>query len=153
MKMTFLCARHREWLEANPTAAHNTWLRAYDRGSELAGEGRFREAVSHAGCALEAAGILLREGQPLDSRMIAGFSESAVLLASLLIRQQERRSASAVIAGSVASLEKLLSRNVERAVVLAGCKRLLQIGDDVVLARVPRNPQPGQATQPNLSVH
>lgn len=128
-KLQFLCSNHRQWLLDNPTAAIRTWMESYSRGLDLADEREYAQAVSHAGTAFEISEIVLGQATPVTPTAIHRFTDSSVLLVQLLYVEDKSDMARAVLAASVARLEQLLLLGVEKKVVLAGCDRLLNVGE------------------------
>ncbi|MFT4615097.1 MAG: hypothetical protein ACI9NT_002249 [Bacteroidia bacterium] len=130
-KFQFLCTNHRRWLSGNREAAIHTWLQSYSRCLDLVDERNYLLAINHAGAAFEASEIALNQENPATSVTIQRFADSGVLLAQLLYWTKESRFASAVLASSIARFEKLLVLGVERKTVLAGCERLLEVGESL----------------------
>jgi hypothetical protein len=69
MKLRFLCANHREWLQTQPHQAFHACANGYETGWNLYQRGQFKEALAHMGCAFETAEILLttRAIEPADA--------------------------------------------------------------------------------------
>ena len=59
MKLSFLCANHREWLCAQPDQALHWCANSYDTGRALSEREQWDEALVHMGCAFETAEIIL----------------------------------------------------------------------------------------------
>tara|TARA_R110002049_G_scaffold24254_1_gene86041 strand:- start:2113 stop:2586 length:474 start_codon:yes stop_codon:yes gene_type:complete len=59
MKLRFLCANHREWLQTQPHQALHSCANSYETGWNLYHRGQFKDALAHMGCAFETAEILL----------------------------------------------------------------------------------------------
>lgn len=59
MKLRFLCANHREWLETQPHQALHSCVNSYETGLNLYHRGQLKDALAHMGCAFETAEILL----------------------------------------------------------------------------------------------
>lgn len=129
MRLRFLCSNHRDWLASNAAATLNSWQRSYDHASIFLTEQESTKAVNYAGCALEAAELLLFNHARQSGDDIVRFTESALLLCITLIESGEPRLACGVIGGTIARLEELLFTGVERRAVLEGCQRLLEVGD------------------------
>jgi hypothetical protein len=53
MKLNFLCANHREWLEGRPDQALHWCVNSYDTGRSLSERDHWDEALVHMGCAFE----------------------------------------------------------------------------------------------------
>ena len=132
MKLNFLCHRHRAWLLNDRNAAAATWVRAYDCAVELLQEEQYLPAIRHAGSAAEAAEILLLGLDKPSARDINRYSEAAVLLAQLLQQVGEKFAARAAIACAVNTLQQLVASGVERPTILAGCERLMRLGDQLI---------------------
>jgi hypothetical protein len=152
MKLRFLCSNHRNWLISDSEATHASWLRSSGQAELLLNAREGIKAVNYAGCALEAAELLVFTHARQSAPDILRFADSAVLLCQALIRIGQPRLACGVIGGSIARLEELLLQGIERTTVLNGCQRLLRVGDE--------SPVPGQLMQDrqmaaaaNWSVH
>lgn len=144
MKLNFLCQQHRTWLQSNPAMATNTWLRSHDQAIDLADQGDVREAIAHAGSALESAQIALTGSAGVTDNAIRRYADTAALLSGLLTRYGERELARTVVCGTLGDLERLLSRGVDRRAVLDACARLLQLNGDLqpTPASMRQGPQP-----------
>ena len=59
MKLNFLCANHREWLQGRPDQALHWCANSYDTGRSLSEREHWDEALVHMGCAFETAEIVL----------------------------------------------------------------------------------------------
>ena len=59
MKLNFLCANHREWLQGRPDQALHWCANSYDTGRALSERDHWDEALVHMGCAFETAKIVL----------------------------------------------------------------------------------------------
>lgn len=59
MKLSFLCANHREWLYGQPDQALHWCANSYDTGRALSEREHWDEALVHMGCAFETAEIIL----------------------------------------------------------------------------------------------
>ena len=59
MKLNFLCANHREWLQGRPDQALHWCANSYDTGRSLSERDHWDEALVHMGCAFETAEIVL----------------------------------------------------------------------------------------------
>ncbi|CAA0114602.1 Uncharacterised protein [Halioglobus japonicus] len=59
MKLRFLCANHREWLQSQPHQALHWCANSFETGWNLFLGGHFKDALAHMGCAFETAEILL----------------------------------------------------------------------------------------------
>ena len=139
MKLRFLCSNHRNWLLSDSAATHASWLRSASQAELLLSASEGIKAVNHAGCALEAAELLVFSHARQTAEDIVRFADSAVLLCHALIRVGQPRLACGVIGGSIARLEELLLQGIERKTVLNGCQRLLKVGDE---APAPRQVMP-----------
>ena len=156
MRLRFLCSNHRDWLASNAVAALNSWQRSHDHATALLAEQESTKALNYAGCALEAAELLLFNHARQSGDDIARFTQSALLLCTSLIQSGEARLACGVIGGTIARLEELLLSGVERRAVLEGCQRLLEVGDQ--FSRPDANDQqpysgPVAAAAPRHRVH
>ncbi len=124
-KLRFLCPTHRDWLGANPEAAHALWQSSRQRSLELLEEQDFTAAARHAGAAYEAAGILLSQDAAPAAPEIGRFTDATALLGELLLILGEREAARLVNAAAISRMEQLLVSGVHRRLVLACCERLL----------------------------
>jgi hypothetical protein len=129
MRLRFLCSNHRDWLASNALATFDSWQRSYEHANNLLNKHDAIKAVNYAGCALEAAELLLFYHARQTKDDIGRFTDSALLLCTSLLRTGEPRLACGVIGGTIARLEELLFSGVERRAVLEGCQRLLHVGD------------------------
>ena len=59
MKLRFLCANHRQWLQSQPQQALHWCANSFDTGWSFYQGGQFKDALAHMGCAFETAEILL----------------------------------------------------------------------------------------------
>ncbi len=130
MKLRFICSSQRRWLESDSEATRATWLRSYDQAAGLSDLNDKEKALNYAGSALEAAELLVFRHARQAEADITRFVDSAVLLCRWLIRSGQPRLACGVIGGCIARLEELMFSGTERGAVLAGCQRLLRVGDD-----------------------
>lgn len=134
MRLRFLCQRHRHLLESNPDSARSTWMMSYDKALAHSAQGSLEQAVNAAGSALEAAEILLREHARRDPVDLQRFTESAVLLRSLLQELGDAGLVSGLLGGCMARLDWVLALGAPRPTVLACCQRLLEAGDSLSAA-------------------
>ena len=84
MKLQFLCVNHRRWLEQHSAAALRTWEQGSENALMLIRDMRFDEALPHAGCAFEAAEILLRTSPENLYDNMTRFTSSTLLLKNVL---------------------------------------------------------------------
>tara|TARA_B100000700_G_scaffold14623_1_gene14398 strand:+ start:1502 stop:1891 length:390 start_codon:yes stop_codon:yes gene_type:complete len=80
MEISFLCAKHADWVYSHPLEAVNFLARDEFQGTTLFYDGEYRECLPYLGCAFDITAILLEvdEGQnPL-------FIEKAFALSSLI---------------------------------------------------------------------
>lgn len=84
MNFKYLCATHRQQLQANPTQALRVWSESYENGLVLLAMNRKYDAIAHLGCAFESAEIVLSANviEVFDS--ITLVVSSAATLARLL---------------------------------------------------------------------
>ena len=68
MSYQFLCPHHRERLSAEPSEAARIWARGMEAAQRLARQGRWMEALRHAGCAVEVARVMLNQPDYCDRR-------------------------------------------------------------------------------------
>lgn len=146
MKLRFICSNHRRWLESDSEATRDTWLRSYHQAAALSELDDKEKALNYAGSALEAAELLVFSHFRQAEADISRFVDSAVLLCRWLIRSGQPRLACGVVGGCIARLEELLFSGTERGAVLAGCQRLLRVGDD-------GTPAEGIDYQPQAAAH
>ncbi|MCP5164922.1 MAG: hypothetical protein H6988_08775 [Pseudomonadales bacterium] len=152
MRLRFLCNNHRNWLESDSGATHASWLRSYNQAGILFHAGEELKAVNYAGCALEAAELLVFTHARRAAADIHRFTDSAVLLCHSLLGAEQPRLVCGVIGGTIARLEELLLHGSERAAVLQSCQRMLTALDANPIAVQPPPERP-EAVAPGWSVH
>lgn len=134
MKLNFLCAHHQNWLEQNPSAALPTCVKSYETGLDLVEEGNFTMAASHAGCALDAAQILMRSDDNYRSEHLVLYCDVAELLVRVLLKLQEVKLALGIYDGVLMFLERLLVRGIVRDEVLPLSNQWLNLREEVGLS-------------------
>lgn len=130
MRLRFLCSNHRNWLESDQTAAHDSWLRSYEHATIFLSTEERNHAVNYAGCALETAELLLFNHEQRSEDDVRRFVGSAILLCKSLIYADQPRLVCGVVGGSIARLEELLLEGIQRTAVLKGCQELLTVFDN-----------------------
>lgn len=128
MRLRFLCQHHRALLESSPTRARGTWIMSYDKALAFSDEGRLEQAINAAGSALEAAEILIREHAQQGEIDLRRFTESAILLRSLLQELGDAGLVSGLVGGCMARLDWAMASGAPRSAVLQCCQRLLEAG-------------------------
>ena len=129
MRLRFLCQHHRALLENSPTRARGTWIMSYDKARAFSAEGRLAQAINAAGSALEAAEILIRDHVQQGEVDLRRFTESAILLRSLLQELGDAGLVSGLVGGCMARLDWARASGAPRRAVLQCCQRLLEAGD------------------------
>lgn len=107
MKLNFLCIHHRSWLEGNPAAARSTCLDSCEKARELIEQGNFFAAARHAGCALEAAQILVGLHRQVPASVSPHYRRAGEMLVRSLQAMGERALALRVEADILAQLSAL----------------------------------------------
>lgn len=134
MRLRFLCQRHRSLLENSADSARSTWMMSYDKALVFADEGRLEQAINAAGSALEAAEVLLREHARREPVDLQRFTESAVLLRSLLQELGDAALVSGLVGGCMARLDWAMAVGAPRPTVFSCCQRLLEAGESLPAA-------------------
>ncbi len=137
MKLQFLCANHRHWLQQNSYAAYSTWANAYDRADELMAEGNHQEALGYAGCAFEAAALATTGQQEVTANEIESFTETSVMLVSLLIRRGEDGYANQVLRGAITVVEDLFVSTTSAHINTRCWHRLSTLSRELVAGKTP----------------
>lgn len=114
MKLNFLCTHHQNWLLLNPSAALATCIRAYEDGIEFAEEGNYPMAVNHAGCALEAAIVLMRVDSGSSGSNLVFLCKAGELLVRTLFELRERAQALNIYDGVLLYIESALVQDAQR---------------------------------------
>lgn len=128
MKLRFLCPQHRLWLEQHSTVAAAQSRKGYAQAIALAGSGRELDAIDHAGCALEAAEIVLTKTARPQPPQIHHYARTGALLARLLLSWGQPEQVRALLQGCLARLEALMHRTRDCGALLEACGILL--GED-----------------------
>ena len=125
MKLRFLGPQHRRWLEQHATVAAAQARRGYNTAVALARCGRELEAFNHAGCALEAAEIVLANTANPEADQIRHYARTGALLASLLRSWGQPEQVRPLIHGCLARLEELMRGTCDRDALMEACSMLL----------------------------
>jgi len=80
MQITYLCAKHEDWVYSNPEQALHFMARDEMQGTLLLHCGQYTEAIPYLGCAFDIAVILLEVGSGENTAM----KRKVIDLASLL---------------------------------------------------------------------
>jgi hypothetical protein len=134
MKLQFLCPTHRQQLSTNPSYAISCWQNGVDTARSLIDVGQWHEALTHIGCAFEAAEIIMTSGAMARHQACDIFSSAAVKLADLFIKVDQQQHAQLVYSLTTARLkheqhkysdcseqiEQLLNKVAERSDRLTG---------------------------------
>lgn len=96
MKLRFLCANHRKLLAQKPEQAIHCWQNGFETGQWLCEQRRWDEALSHVGCAYEAADIVLSSQIVAADSAYELFVSSTCLLVETLAQLGEVRRAADV---------------------------------------------------------
>ena len=132
MNLRFLCARHRAWLEQDPRAAQDVWLRAYDTARSLRAEGESERALRHAGAAVEAAVVALSCDDGKDARSLDRFADSCVLFLANLRELRQHGVARSFLGAAMQQLSDLMAAGAPRSGVMLACQRLLAVDESGV---------------------
>ncbi|MCB1676635.1 MAG: hypothetical protein KDI01_10110 [Halioglobus sp.] len=122
-----------QW-KSDAREAREDWQRHFSN-AEIASAGQADHAAIHqAGCALEAAELLLFTHGRRATADLQRFSDASALLCRLLLRIDQPRLACSVIGGTVASLQELRAQGVQPALALSHCQCLITAIDPVKAA-------------------
>lgn len=80
MNLRFLCANHRQWLDADLNRSEQHWFEWMEAGSNCLETGEIKEAIPFFGCAFEIAENLLTHSWPTADHAISRFTLSSVCL-------------------------------------------------------------------------
>ena len=94
MSFRFLCPRHREWLADNPGEVPSFWAAAMHSAQQLVSNGLWYKALPHAGCALEAAKLMVGNARTCDREWVSRHRASEALLRMVDSRLGAERTAS-----------------------------------------------------------
>ena len=108
MSPQFLCHRHRGWLADHPEKVPSFWQGAMDAAQSLIREGDWERALRHAGCALEAAGLMVGDARYCDRHWISRHRASSALLR--MVSQRLCGTATAPVTAPVAQRPVAVSR-------------------------------------------
>ena len=131
MKLNFLCTHHRTWLQSHPEAALSTCITSYEQGINLIEDNNFRAAANHAGCALEAAQIVLGQ-RALDADHVGRVSDAGMLLVYALQLLGEDDTASKVHGGVLCYLESKVRTHGSRGGLVETLQRWIKLSDEMV---------------------
>ncbi|MDX2463792.1 MAG: hypothetical protein QNK31_04715 [Porticoccus sp.] len=109
MKLRFLCAGHREWLNDSPGCAVDCWSNGLETGKILCEEGQWKEALPYVGCAYEASEIILSTQYMDRYNAIRFFTSSVYLLAKVLVKLNDFEEGRRVYQSAIQRLNKALS--------------------------------------------
>ncbi|KZX58098.1 hypothetical protein A3709_18675 [Halioglobus sp. HI00S01] len=140
MKLNFLCAHHRTWLQGHPEVALSTCITSYEQGINLIEDNNFRAAANHAGCALEAAQIVLGQQVP-DADHVGRFSDAGVLLVYALQLLGEDETATKVHGGVLSYLERKVQAYGSRSGLVEALQRWMKLADEMAVYAPPVQPQ------------
>lgn len=76
----FLCPRHRNWLRERPMESASVWRSGFEMAQWLMASGNWEKAWRHAGCAFEAAQMMVQNAQHCDRQWVTHHSASAAQL-------------------------------------------------------------------------
>ena len=97
----FLCPGHRRWLQGKPDRALSSWRSGFERAQAFMAVGYWEKAWRHAGCAYEAAQLMVQDALCCDrawiSRHAASVAQLSMLSAQLATVSRERCFAGAAI--------------------------------------------------------
>ncbi len=124
MKLRFLCTNRRTWLQENPHAAEGIWGQSCALSQDMFDAGQLDQAAHHAGCALEAADILLSHKNKPTERDVQRFCESCAHLVRLLLEIKEEKLAQIVLQGGLHRLQIYIQRGTHPVSALAGFELL-----------------------------
>ena len=82
----FLCPRHRRWLRERPAESASVWRSGFETAQRLMASGNWEKAWRHAGCAFEAAQMMVSSARHCDRRWVSRHSASAAQLAMVTAR-------------------------------------------------------------------
>ena len=80
MQISYLCAKHNDWVYGHPQEALHFLARDEWQGTTLFCDGQFRECIAYLGCAFDIAVILLEVEEGLNQSMIEKVKSLSLLL-------------------------------------------------------------------------
>ena len=80
MSYQFLCPRHREWLTRHPEQVSSFWRSAMDAAQQAVSGGHWYKALPHAGCAFEAARLMVGDATSCNREWVSRHRASEALL-------------------------------------------------------------------------
>ena len=80
MVLQFICPRHRAWLADNPREVAPLWSRAMHRAQQLISKGDWSRALPQAGCALDAARLMVSDARYCDRTWVSRHRASEALV-------------------------------------------------------------------------
>lgn len=80
MHTGFLCPRHREWLKNKPVEVESFWQQSMEVAQRNLALGKWQQAFPHAGCAYDAARLMVNQAEYCDRRWLRRYSASEALL-------------------------------------------------------------------------
>jgi len=109
MKLRFLCATHRAYLEKNPSAALRLWEAGFDSAQSFYDANLWDQALPHIGCAFETANIVLTSKIVERVKACELLTSSTVMLAFTLLKLGEMNDAQNTYCHTISRLERELS--------------------------------------------
>ncbi|MFQ3324500.1 MAG: hypothetical protein ACI90U_002329 [Pseudomonadales bacterium] len=106
MKLQFLCPTHHQQLSTNPSYAISCWQNGIAAARSLIDAGQWHEALPHIGCAFESAEIIMTSGVIPRHQACDIFASSAVKLAAVFIKVDQRQHAQQVYSSTTARLKR-----------------------------------------------
>ena len=82
----FLCPRHRNWLHGRPRETRSLWHSGFEMAQRLMASGNWEKAWRHAGCAFEAAQMMVQDARYCDRQWLTRHSASAAQLSMVSAR-------------------------------------------------------------------
>ena len=112
MRLTFLCANHREWLSSRPDQAIHCCANSCEAGWYLCQQQSLEEALPYMGCAFETAEILLKTRVIKPAEALQWFLHTQADVTRVLRKLGRLEDCKSVILMAVDRLEKELSQDV-----------------------------------------
>ena len=119
MKLTFLCEMHREQLESKTAQAIRFWQDGFDTAKFFNEQYLYTDAIPHAGCAFEAAEILITSKEIDDAVAYEWFYASCKLLVDAFEAVGYKLEANQVIGMAISRFDRELTvANTDKTLIL-----------------------------------
>ncbi len=94
---SFICPRHRQWIEGSPEVAGPFWHSGFEQAQRLMAAKDWLNAWRHAGCAYETAQLMVRDASCCDRSWVRRHAASAAQLSMVARILQLNGHASATV--------------------------------------------------------